>query len=125
MDTIYRCHDCGYETSDRALAKKHNCKDLIKIKQIRLECYCGYIRFNKKTATYDRRCWDVELESARVWNNGTGVEVYTEDLSEAHEKKLKNDMLQVAVSYREGAIKELEREIGKLKSRMSEEKKHE
>lgn len=121
MDTIYRCPDCGYETSDRSMAKGHNCKDLVKVKEIRLEC-CGYdgrIRFNKETATRDRRFWDITTESIRAWNSGIVFEVCTEDLSEEHEKELKNELLQAAVDYRAARIKELEREIGDLKRRMS------
>lgn len=119
MQTIYRCQDCGYETSDRAMAKEHNCKDLIKVKEIRLECDYGRIRFNKRTETHDRRFYDIAPESVREWNGGTVFEVCTEDFSEEHEKKLKNEMLQAAVDYRADRIKGLEREIKELKRRMS------
>ena len=98
MQTIYRCPDCGYETSDR--------------------CYGGRIRFNKKTETRDRRFRDIEVP-VHVWNSGNLVEACTEDLSEEHEKKLKNEMLQAAVDYRAARIEELYRELGELKSRMS------
>jgi len=118
MDIIYRCPDCGYETSDRAMAKTHNCKDLFKVKNITLACYGGRIRFSNKTMTRDRRFWDTALESIDTWNSATFVGVYTEDLSEEHEKKLKNELLQAAIDYRAARIEGLEREIGELRSHM-------
>lgn len=121
MSLIYTCDVCGMKTTDLGAALEHEKHCFARsVKGIDLSWdyskndfvfSVNFLSFSPETPT--RR--------EHIFDSGLSVDIYTEDMSEEHEKKLKNELLQAAIDYRAARIKGLEREIGELKSRMHHE----
>ena len=121
MDTIYRCPECGFETSFKEIAEKHNCKNIFKYKKISLELYNGKIKFSSETSDKDTRFWTKPTtEHITLWNDDNLLHVETTDVSKEKEKELKVKLLEAAINSRRERVSKAEDEISRFEERIKD-----
>ena len=121
MTTIYRCDECGFETSSKEIAEKHNCKKIFKYKKISLELYNGKIRFSSETSEKDERFWTKPTkEHITLWNDDNLLHVETTDVSKEKEKELKIKLLEAAINSRRERVSKAEDEISRFEERIKD-----
>lgn len=124
MTTIYRCDECGFETTSSVLAEKHNCKKIFKYKEIRLELYNGKIRFGTEISEKDERfSTKPTSEHISLWNDDNLLHVETADVSKEKEKELKIKLLEAAINSRRERVSKAEDEINRFEERIEAIKK--